>query len=121
MTAKKILVIEDEPVLRKNILSILSFESYEVFEAEDGLIGVELARIHLPDLILCDIRMPRLDGYEVLLALRNDDRTASIPIVFTTAKANKRDIERGIELGVNDYLTKPFQIAELLAVIDGHL
>lgn len=119
MTAKKILVIEDEPVLRRNILSILRFENFEVIEAEDGAVGVELARTHLPDLILCDIRMPRLDGYEVLLALRNDDHTARIPVVFTTAKANKQDIERGIELGVNDYLTKPFQIAELLAVIDG--
>ena len=117
MATKKILVIEDEPVLRKNILAILQFEDYEVFEAEDGMVGIELARTHLPDLILCDIRMPHLDGYEVLAALRDDQQTATIPVVFTTAKANKQDIEHGIELGVNAYLTKPFQIADLLSVI----
>jgi CheY-like chemotaxis protein len=117
MAAKKILVIEDEPVLRKNILAVLQFEDYEVLEAEDGAIGVELARTHLPDLILCDIRMPHLDGYEVLSVLRSDSLTAVIPVVFTTAKANRQDIERGIELGVNAYLTKPFQITELLQVI----
>ncbi len=121
MAAKRILVIEDEPVLRKNILAILRFEDYDVFEAEDGMMGIELARTHLPDLILCDIRMPRLDGYEVLAILRGDQQTAAIPVVFTTAKANEKDIERGKELGVNGYLTKPFQIAELLGVIQDQL
>ena len=113
----KILVIEDEGLLRANTLQILEFENFQTIEAQNGLIGMQLAQEHLPDLIICDIMMPEVDGYGVLAALRQNPITATIPFIFTTAKASKADLRRGMELGADDYLTKSFTADELLVAI----
>jgi len=113
----KILVIEDEDAVRANILERLEAEDFSVIGAENGFVGVTWAREHRPDLIICDVMMPELDGYEVLTVLRSDPVTATIPFIFLTAKADKGDLRQGMELGADDYLTKPFTKAELLGAI----
>ncbi|MBD0313465.1 MAG: response regulator, partial [Microcoleus sp. T3-bin5] len=89
---KKILVIEDEQLLQENIMELLDAENFEVFGAGDGKVGLKLAQQHLPDLIICDVMMPELDGYGVLRALRQNPATATIPFMFLTAKADKMDL-----------------------------
>ena len=118
---KKILVVEDTAAVREEILDLLRFEGFDVIGAEDGLFGVQRAREFLPDLIICDILMPGLDGYGVLEALRKEPVTAMIPFLFLTAKAAKEDIRQGMEFGADDYLTKPFYTEELLAAISARL
>jgi DNA-binding response OmpR family regulator len=113
----KILVIEDEETVRENILELLDAEGFEALSAENGRIGLDLAQQQLPDLILCDVRMPELDGYGVLTALRSEAETATIPFMFLTAKAAKTDLSYGLELGANAYITKPFTLTELLDAI----
>ncbi|HEY9797206.1 MAG TPA: response regulator [Leptolyngbyaceae cyanobacterium] len=113
----KILVIEDEETVRENILELLDAEGFEALSAENGRIGLDLAQQQLPDLILCDVRMPELDGYGVLTALRSEAETATIPFMFLTAKAAKTDLIYGLELGANAYITKPFTLTELLDAI----
>lgn len=112
-----ILVIEDELSVRSNILKILGFEKLKAIGAEDGEMGLALAKEHLPDLIICDIMMPGLDGYEVRNALFQSPETAMIPFIFLTAKADKVDIRLGMNLGADDYLTKPFTRDELLEAV----
>ncbi len=112
-----ILVIEDETAIRENLTDLLEAEGYEVVSAANGRLGVQQARQHLPDLILCDILMPELDGYGVYRELRQDPVTAIIPFVFLTAKANQADIRAGMTLGADDYLTKPFTREEVLQAI----
>lgn len=114
---KKILVIEDEELVRENILELLDAEGFEAISAENGRIGVDLAKAMVPDLILCDVMMPELDGYGVLNALRQETATATVPFIFLTAKAAKADFRQGMELGADDYITKPFTRAELLGAI----
>lgn len=114
---KKLLVIEDEPEVRANIIELLEAEDFQVVGAENGFIGAIWAQEHVPDLIVCDVRMPELDGYDVLTALREDPLTATIPFIFLTANADRADMRRGMELGADDYLTKPFTRAELLGAI----
>jgi DNA-binding response OmpR family regulator/anti-sigma regulatory factor (Ser/Thr protein kinase) len=121
MAIKKILVIEDEQLLQENIMELLDAENFEVFGAGDGKVGVKLAQQHLPDLIICDVMMPELDGYGVLRALRQNPATATIPFMFLTAKADKMDLRQGMSLGADDYLTKPFTRAELLGAISARL
>jgi diguanylate cyclase (GGDEF)-like protein len=118
---KKILVIEDEEFVRENIVELLDAEGFEVIGAENGRIGVDLAKVMIPDLILCDVMMPGLDGYGVLTALRQELVMASIPFIFLTAKAAKADFRQGMELGADDYITKPFTRAELLGAIASRL
>jgi diguanylate cyclase (GGDEF)-like protein len=113
----KILVIEDEEFIRANILQILQFEDFDTLEAANGLTGIQSAQEQIPDLILCDVMMPQLDGYGVLTALRQDSATASIPFIFLTAKASRADLRQGMQLGADDYLTKPFTADELLGAI----
>jgi len=117
----KILVIEDEVLLRANTVQILAFEDFHTIEAENGLLGVQLAQEQLPDLILCDVMMPELDGYGVLVALRQNPLTSAIPFIFTTAKASHADLCQGMELGADDFLSKPFSADELLAAISTQL
>ncbi|MCA0456705.1 MAG: response regulator [Chloroflexi bacterium] len=117
----RILVIEDEPNLRKNILDFLELEGFDVFEAEDGLVGLECAREQHPDLIISDISMPNMDGYKALLELRKDERSANIPVIFLSAMADRSFVRHGMELGADDYLTKPFSYPELLAAIQARL
>ncbi len=114
---KKILVVEDAQSLRKDILEMLGFEGFQAIGAENGLIGVQRAREYLPDLIICDIMMPEMDGYQVLEELRKDARTATIPFIFLTARTDRNDMRQGMELGADDFLTKPFHAAELLATV----
>src|SRR5205809_7738008 len=118
---KKILVIEDEPEMRRNITALLRFKQYEPIAAENGSRGVEMARRERPDLILCDVMMPELDGYGVLRALQADARLACIPFIFLTAKGEKDDLRSGMNLGADDYLTKPVANNELVQAIEARL
>ncbi len=118
---KKILVIEDEPEMRRNLATILRLEKFQPFTAENGRIGVELAKKELPDVILCDVMMPELDGHGVLQALRADAATAAIPFIFLTAKGEREDLRAGMNLGADDYLTKPVAKVELLKAIAARL
>lgn len=114
---KTILVIEDDDRVRENIVDLLEAEEYQALSARNGLEGVERAIQYVPDLIICDVMMPELDGYGVLEAIRKQEATATIPFVFLTAKAEKPDTRKGMELGADDYLTKPFTLDELLKAI----
>jgi CRP-like cAMP-binding protein/ActR/RegA family two-component response regulator len=118
---KTILLIEDNAEMSENIASILELEHYRVLTAPNGKIGVTMAKQHQPDLILCDIMMPELDGYGVLHVLGNDANMSSIPFIFLTAKADKSEIRAGMNLGADDYLTKPFEGSDLLKVIEVRL
>ena len=118
---KRVLVIEDQDEVRNPILDMLETEGYEGIGAENGRRGVELAREHLPNLILSDIMMPELDGYGVLIELQQDPVTAAIPIIFLTARTQVEDRRRGMLLGADDYLTKPFSFEELRNAIEVRL
>jgi len=118
---KKILVIEDSPDVREIIADTLSYKGFEVFTADDGVSGIEVARSRLPDLIICDIHMPNLDGYDTLAALRKDATTAVIPFIFLTGAVDRTNVRRGMELGADDYLTKPFSPDELMAAVGARL
>ncbi len=114
---KRVLVIEDDPTMRSNLGEILELEGIAPLLAADGIEGIELAREALPDLILCDILMPGLDGQGVLATLRQDPLTAKIPFVFLTAKGDRSDVRSGMNLGADDYLIKPVKVDDLLATI----
>lgn len=115
---KKILVIDDNTDIRENTAEILSLAGYETFTAENGKKGVELAVKESPDLIVCDIMMPELDGYGVLHMLKKNNNTLHIPFIFLTAKTERTDFRKGMELGADDYITKPFDDLELLTAIE---
>lgn len=121
MSKKKILIIEDNIEVRENLEEILELYGYEVDLAEDGKVGVDKAIASPPDLILCDVMMPRLDGFGVLNIIAKKPETASIPFIFLTAKAEKADFRRGMNLGADDYIAKPFYKDELLSVIETRL
>lgn len=119
MEKKTILIIEDNTDIREGTTEILELTGrYHVLTAENGRDGVDLATAHLPDLILCDIMMPELDGYGVLYILSKNEETAHIPFIFLTAKVERSDMRKAMELGADDYLTKPFDDVELLNAID---
>jgi DNA-binding response OmpR family regulator len=118
---KKILVIEDEAETRDNLVLMLEMEGFKPFAAPNGQAGVELALKEIPDVILCDVSMPKLDGYGVLEALRTDSKTVSIPFIFLTAKGDKKDLRTGMNLGADDYLTKPASAEEVLSAINARL
>jgi DNA-binding response OmpR family regulator len=115
---KKILLIEDNPDVRENTCEILELAGYTVVTAPDGKVGVDLAQKDHPDLVICDIMMPELDGYGVLHILSKKPETAAIPFIFLTAKTEKTDIRKGMNLGADDYLTKPFDDTDLLNAIE---
>src|SRR5579883_1529223 len=114
---KKILVIEDDHTIRESIVELLTLEGFDVLDAADGRIGVQLAQQYLPDLVLCDVMMPQLDGYQVLTQLRSNASTTAIPLIFLTARGSKGDFRQGMDLGADDFLTKPCTSAALLAAI----
>ena len=118
---KKILIIEDEPEMRRNIAALLRYKDYQPIAAENGRLGLELARREEPDLILCDVTMPELDGHDVLRELRADPALALIPFIFLTAKGEKEDLRSGMNLGADDYLTKPVGNDELVRAIETRL
>lgn len=113
----KILIIEDNTDVRENLSEILLLAGYDTVLAENGRIGAEMALREQPDLILCDVMMPELDGYGVLHILGKNQRTADIPFIFLTAKAEKEDFRRGMTLGADDYITKPFDDVQLLETV----
>ncbi len=113
----KVLVIEDEAQTRSIFMQCLAFEGFCAIEAESGQIGIKLAQMHLPDLIICDIMMPDLDGYGVLSAMRRHQITAAIPFIFLTAKVTMADLRQGMEMGADDYLTKPCSVEQFLSAI----
>ena len=119
--SNKILVIEDNTEVRENIQEILELSNYEVVTAENGKRGVEKAKTEKPDLIICDIMMPELDGYGVLYMLGKTPETNGIPFIFLTAKTEKSDFRKGMNLGADDYLTKPFEEMDLLNTIERRL
>jgi len=118
---KKILLIEDNDNIRNNTAEILELSNYQVISAENGKVGVEMALAELPDLIVCDVMMPVLDGYGVLHALQKNDSLKNIPFIFLTAKTEKMDFRKGMDLGADDYITKPFTGTDLLNAIDTRL
>jgi DNA-binding NarL/FixJ family response regulator len=117
----RILVIEDNAQMRQNLVLMLEMEGFEVIQAENGQSGLESARTHSPDLILCDVMLPLLDGHGVLKALRTDSHTATIPLIFLTARGERIDQRIGMNLGADDYLVKPVAKADVLAAIASRL
>lgn len=117
----RILLIEDNQDVRENTAEILELASYEVCTAEDGEKGLEIAKLTKPDVIICDIMMPGLNGYDVLLQLSKDEEMASTPFIFLTAKTERIDVRKGMNLGADDYLTKPFEESELLDAVASRL
>ncbi len=114
---KTILIIEDETLARENLALILGMEGYQTLTAADGLEGIKCAMTAKPDLIVCDITMPGTDGYGVLGAVRANIATAATPFIFLTAKSDRRDLRSGMNLGADDYLTKPASASEILSAI----
>jgi len=122
MKAKhRILVIEDQAPMRRNLALLLEMEGYEVVTAENGRVGLDLIQQQRPDLVICDVMMPELDGYGVVQALRSDKSTAAIPFIFLTAKGDKADQRIGMNFGADDYLTKPVIREDMLAAIQVRL
>lgn len=117
----KILVIDDEDSLRETSIAVLRSNGFEVSGASNGAEGIELARTTLPDLIVCDIRMELVDGYQLLTAIRNDSVTAAIPIILMTSNPDRRGMRQGMELGADDFLPKPFSTSELIAAVNTRL
>jgi len=118
---KKILLIEDNDDIRENTAEILELSNYKVIVAENGKVGVEKAIEHTPDLIVCDIMMPGLDGYGVLHAVHKNEAIKNTPFIFLTAKTERSDFRKGMELGADDYITKPFEGIELLNAVESRL
>jgi CRP-like cAMP-binding protein len=118
---KTILIIEDNTDVRENTAEILELANYKVLQAENGRLGVEIAQKMKPDLIICDIMMPVLDGYGVIHLLNKNAETASIPFIFLTAKSERTDFRKGMEMGADDYISKPFDDIELLKAVEGRL
>lgn len=112
-----ILIIEDDEQTRENLQTILTMEGYRASAAENGRVGLEAMREQRPDLILCDVMMPELDGLGVLRAVRGDPATAAIPFIFLTARGERKDQRLGMELGADDYLTKPASVDEVLGAV----
>ena len=114
----EILVIEDELFLRQNIITILQLKGYECHEASHGLEGIEILKNIKPDLILCDVMMPGIDGFGVLEYVKSEDSLKDVPFIFVTARADTQDKERAYKMNADNYITKPFSISELISAIE---
>ncbi|WP_458626109.1 response regulator [Winogradskyella sp. PC D3.3] len=118
---KTVLIIEDDTVLRENTTELLELSNYNVISAFDGISGVKMAKEQLPDIIVCDIMMPGLDGYETLKILAQHEATKCIPFIFLSAKTEVRDVRKGMSMGADDYITKPFNEDELISAIESRI
>ncbi len=118
---KKVLLIEDDATLRENIAELLELENFKVLTATNGLEGLDRAKRELPNVIVCDIMMPKLDGYGVLEGLSKSNKTKYIPFIFLSAKTERKDVRKGMNLGADDYITKPFEEEELITAIESRL
>jgi CheY-like chemotaxis protein len=118
---KKVLLIEDDAVLRENTAELLELSNYHVMTAPDGQVGVDMAVSNLPDIIVCDVMMPELDGYGVIETLSKNTNTRYIPFIFLSAKTERKDVRKGMDLGADDYITKPFTEEELISAIESRL
>lgn len=118
---KTILLIEDDRALRENTEELLELSGYSVLTASNGKIGIEAAKKNLPDIIICDIMMPVIDGYGVLESLSSDKKTKQIPFIFLSAKTEHKEIRKGMDLGADDYLTKPFEEEDLISAVESRL
>jgi len=121
MAKTHILVIEDEPRMRSNISMILKMEDYEVTEASNGREGIEICQQRIPDLVVCDVSMPEMDGHQTLQALKENRDTAQIPFIFLTAHGEHKEVRTGMNSGADDYLVKPFETDDLLNSIETRL
>lgn len=117
----KVLLIEDDTVLRENTAELLELSNYKVLTASNGQIGLEMAAKHKPDIVVCDIMMPILDGYGVLEGLSKQNDTTFIPFIFLSAKTERRDVRKGMDLGADDYITKPFSENEIISAIESRI
>ncbi|MCX7735183.1 MAG: response regulator [Candidatus Kapabacteria bacterium] len=117
MEKKRILVVEDEPQIREDIVTALELSDYIAISAQNGKVAFSLAKQHHPDLVISDIMMPEMDGYELLAALQKDSETSSIPFLFLSAKSQLSEIREGMRLGADDYIAKPFDISDLLSTV----
>jgi DNA-binding response OmpR family regulator len=118
---KRVLLIEDDVILRENTAELLELSNFDVITASNGKIGIDTAKQFLPDIVVCDIMMPEVDGYGVLQALFKDMNTRHIPFIFLSAKTERKDVRKGMNLGADDYITKPFTEDELISAIDSRL
>lgn len=118
---KTILVVDDETALRINLCEMLTFEGFRVLEAVNGIEALALIQAHLPDLVICDVTMPNMDGFEVLTRLRRDPATAAIPVLLLTALADQPAIQHGLDLGAANYILKPFSFDDVLAKVQRYL
>ncbi|MEP7109110.1 MAG: response regulator [Ferruginibacter sp.] len=118
---RKILVIEDNNDIRENTAEILELAGFKTLTAKNGRQGVEVALKERPDVVICDIMMPELDGYGVLRLLRKNPGTETVPFIFLTAKTERSDLRKGMEMGADDYITKPFDDSELLNAVEVRL
>tara|TARA_A100000171_G_C2140425_1_gene155142 strand:- start:13832 stop:14878 length:1047 start_codon:yes stop_codon:yes gene_type:complete len=118
---RTILLIEDDTALRENTAELLELADYDVLTAPNGRIGIDMAKDNIPNIIVCDIMMPEIDGYGVLEALSIDEKTTHIPFIFLSAKTEHKEIRKGMDLGADDYLTKPFEEEELMSAIESRL
>jgi two-component system sensor histidine kinase/response regulator len=114
---KTILVVDDEKTLRLNLCEMLMFEGFNVIEADNGAVAIQLAQAQHPDVIICDVAMPEMDGFEVLRLLKQDSETTKIPVLLLTARAEKASIQYGLEMRATDYLLKPFVFSDVLAKV----
>ena len=117
----KVLLIEDDTVLRENTAELLELSNFEVMTSSNGKLGLKSININQPDIIICDIMMPELDGYEVLRQVTENDRTRHIPFIFLSAKTEHKDVRKGMDLGADDYITKPFTEDELVSAVKSRL
>ncbi|GAA0190999.1 hypothetical protein GCM10009122_53110 [Fulvivirga kasyanovii] len=115
---KTVLVIEDNKEIRENTIELLELAGYRVIDVEDGKAGIEAAGRELPDIILCDIMMPQADGYEVLETLKSNLSTSGIPFIYLTASAEKKEIQKAMDMGANAYICKPFDVNELMDTVE---
>ncbi len=118
---KSVLLIEDDKALRENTAELLELSNYSVMTAANGIIGIQMAEDHMPDVIVCDIMMPELDGYGVLQSLASRQSTMHIPFIFLSAKTEHKEVRKGMDLGADDYLTKPFEEDDLISAIESRL